>query len=463
MSNGSPRFSSLSLYCRNYVGIVRLGLPILVSQLGMIVVGFADNSMVGHYSTDALASASFVNNVFNIAILMCIGFTYGLTPLIGALFATHSNRQIGLTLRNGIRLNLMFSLVVTAVMGVVYLNLSRLGQPEHLLPLIRPYFLIYLAGVVPVAIFQTFAQWAYAVNSTKMPMWIVLIANVVNILGNYLLIYGHLGLPELGLTGAGISTLIARLICPLAIFAVFMRVGRYRPYHAGFFNAATDRALIRKIFRTSIPISLQMGLETGAFSVAAMMAGWIGHIELASFQIIVIVGSLGFCIYYSIGAAVSVLVANASGTGNRRGMRQMAFAGYHIILFLACASSSVFLLFGRSLISVFTEDPEVVAMTMTLLLPLVIYQICDATQICFSSSLRGTGNVMPMLWIAFVSYAVVGIPTTYLFGFTFNWHLFGIVLSFSVSLFVAAVMFLYFFIKTTSKSLQDHGIDQTSV
>lgn len=439
-------------YIANYLSIIRLGLPILVGQLGMIVVGFADNSMVGHYSTDALASASFVNNVFNIAILMCIGFSYGLTPLIGALFATKSNRQIGITLRNGLYLNLLFSLLVTVVMTALYFNLSWLGQPPHLMPLIRPYFLIYLAGIIPVSLFQTFSQWAYVVNSTKMPMWIVLTANAVNILGNYLLIYGHCGLPELGLVGAGISTLISRLICPVIIFIIFLRSRRYRPYHEGFFIAAADRTLLKRIFRTSIPVSLQMGLETGAFSVAAIMAGWLGHIELASFQIIVIVGSLGFCIYYSVGAAVSVLVANASGARQRHKMRQVAFAGYHVTLFLAICSSSVFFIFGGSLISVFTEDPRVVEMTLTLLLPLIVYQICDATQICFSSALRGTGNVMPMLWVAFLSYAVIGVPSTYLFGFSFGWHLFGIVLSFSVSLFLAATMFLLFFLKTTSRS-----------
>lgn len=183
----------LRKYTSNYRSIVRLGLPILVGQLGMIVVGFADNIMVGRYSTDALASASFVNNLFNVAIFCCIGFTYGLTPLAGSLFGRKQFKEIGAVMRSGLWLNIAFSLLVMAVMTAIYLNIDRLGQPEHLLPLIRPYFLIYLAGMLPVTVFNVFAQWSYGINNTRLPMWIILAANAVNVIGNYALIYGHFG------------------------------------------------------------------------------------------------------------------------------------------------------------------------------------------------------------------------------------------------------------------------------
>ncbi|MDE7394225.1 MAG: polysaccharide biosynthesis C-terminal domain-containing protein, partial [Muribaculaceae bacterium] len=220
----------MSRYLADYRRIIALGCPILVSQLGMIVVGFADNSMVGHYSTDALSAASFVNNVFNLAVLGCLGFTYGLTPLIGALFTKADNHGIGTMLRDGLRLNVIYALLLTAAMAVVYAFLPKLGQPEHLLPLIRPYFLLYLAGVLPIAIFNVFAQAAYALNSTKMPMWIILASNCINIFGNWVLIYGNLGVPEMGLTGAGVSTLVARWLCPVIIYLVFMRGVRYSGY-----------------------------------------------------------------------------------------------------------------------------------------------------------------------------------------------------------------------------------------
>ena len=186
-----------------YGSIIRLGIPILIGQLGMIVVAFADNIMVGRYSTEALASASFVNNVFNVANFACMGFTYGLTPLIGALFTQKRFDTIGAMIRTGVWLNIAFTLLVTAVMTLVWLNLDRMGQPEELLPLIRPYYLIVLAGLLPISLFNVFAQWLFAINRTRLPMWIVLGANAVNIIGNYVFIYGNWGMPELRTYGGG--------------------------------------------------------------------------------------------------------------------------------------------------------------------------------------------------------------------------------------------------------------------
>ncbi len=436
----------------NYATILRLGAPILVGQLGMIVVGFADNIMLGRYSTSALASASLVNNLFNTAIFACLGFSYGLTPILGALFSQGAQAKIGRMLRNGVLINVLFALLVTLVMGVIYLNLDRMGQPRELMPQIRPYYLIYLSGVVAISLFNVFAQWAYSINHTQMPMWIILAANAINVLGNYVLIYGHWGAPELGIVGAGLSTLIARWICPVAIMVIFFSLKRFRGYSLGFREGRQRLRYWGVINRTSWPVSLQMIFESGSFTVAAVMAGWLGAYELASFQIIVVVGSLGFCVYYSMGTAVSVRVANAAGLGDTRGMRSVAWAGYHIMLTLATMASLAFVFAGDMMVRAFTEDPIVISMTVSLIVPLVLYQLGDATQITFANALRGTSHVTPMMWIAAISYVVIGVPATYLLGITLGMGIYGIVLSFSASLFFAAGMFLYFFIRTTKLS-----------
>lgn len=439
----------LRKYKDNYISIIRLGLPILIGQLGMIIVGFADNIMVGQYSTEALASASFVNNIFNVAILACIGFTYGLTPLIGALFSQKRYDNIGAILRNGLFLNTAFSLIILGIMTILYFNVDRMGQPEELLPLIRPYYLLYLAGLIPISVFNVFAQWAYAINRTKMPMWIILIANITNVIGNYMLIYGVWGCPELGLTGAGISTLFSRVLSMVCILAVFFGFKEYRKYREGFTQNHISKLHLAQINRTSWPVALQMAFETGAFSLSAIMAGWLGKIPLASFQVMLIVGTLGFCIYYSFAASVSVLVSNAAGLNDNAKIRRISFAGFHILLAIATISSLVFIIFGETLIRAFTDDTAVIITSLSLIFPLVLYQYGDATQINFANALRGTSNVMPMLWIAFVSYIVVGLPSTYLLAFTFEMGLYGIFLSFSVSLFLAATLFIYFFMRTT--------------
>ncbi|MDE6196286.1 MAG: MATE family efflux transporter [Muribaculaceae bacterium] len=442
---------TIKKYFPYYKSIALLALPLLLGQFGNIAVSFADNIMVGHYSTDALASASFVNNFFNIAIFACVGFTYGLTPLIGAVFARGDNDRIGRMVRVGLRVNIAFTLIVTALMTAMYFNIHRLGQPEHLLPLIRPYYLIVLAGMLPVCVFNVLAQWSFAIGNTGLPTWIVLAANGINIIGNYILIYGNFGMPELGLIGAGISTFTARILCAAAMLYVFFRCRLGAPYRHGYTHGRRVAGLPGEIVRTGFPVSMQMTFETASFSGAAVMAGWLGANELAAFQIVVISGMFGFCLYYSIGAALAIPVSHAAGAGDYTGMRRSAWAGYHIILATMTAVICLFIFCGHTIMGIFSDDSAVIALAVTLLVPMALYQAGDATQITFANALRGTSHVMPMLYIAFVSYIIVGLPVTYLLAFPCGLGLYGIVLSFSVCLMLAAVLFLIFFLRATRR------------
>ncbi|MDE7411686.1 MAG: MATE family efflux transporter [Paramuribaculum sp.] len=429
--------------------ILRLGTPILIGQIGTIAVGFADTAMVGHYHTDALASASFVNNFFNLVILSAMGFSFGITPLVGALYPQNKLSGIGSLMRSALAANVMFGLLVIVLMTIAYCCIGYMNQPPELLPLIRSYFLIYLLGIIPVVIFNAFSQWAYAIGRTGMPMWIILSGNIVNILGNYLLIEGHLGCPELGLNGAGIATLIARSLCAIAIAGIFFLKKEYRVYRHGFTDAYVNRKSLGLVWRTSLPVAVQMAFEAGAFSFAGVVAGWFGTVELAAYQVIVILGTLGFCTYYCMGSATSIVVANANGLNDCAMMRRGAFAGFKVLLCMATLSSLLFIFAGQYLLMLFTSDQRVTAMALSVLVPLVLYQYADATQINFAGALRGSSHVMPMLWIAIVSYGIIGVPATYLMAVTFNGGIYGIVLSFSVSLLCAASLFLYTFMKVT--------------
>lgn len=435
-----------------YRTIGKLALPLLLGQFGNIAVGFADNIMVGHYSTDALASASFVNNVFNIAIFSCVGFTYGLTPLVGALYSQKRPEAIGRMMRDGVKVNTIFTILVSMLMLGLYFNLEHLGQPEHLLPIIKPYYLIVLCGMLPVMLFNVLAQWSYAINNTGIPTWIVLSANVLNVIGNYSLIYGNFGLPEMGLFGAGISTLVARIITALAMCWVFFGTRLGKPYMEGFYRGKSVEGQSRHIAHTGFPVGMQMCFETAAFSGAAVMSGWLGRDPLAAFQIVTVSGMLGFCIYYSIGAATAIPLSHAAGQGDVPGMRKVAWTGYRITLAAMAIVITLFLTCGEAIMSVFSDDPKVLSLAFTLLGPMAIYQFGDASQIAFANAMRGTSRVTPMLFIAFFSYIIIGLPVTYLFAFPLGMGLYGIVLSFSVSLIIAGAFYLYYFMKATRKN-----------
>jgi MATE family multidrug resistance protein len=331
----------------------------------------------------------------------------------------------------------------------MYLNIDRLGQPVELLPYIKPYFILALLGLLPMTIFNVLAQCSYGMKASTMPMCIILIANVLNVVGNFMLIYGHFGAPELGLFGAGISTLFSRIFTAICICLIFIYSKQFREISHYIRQSSWNFIEQKLIFTKSLPISLQMLFETAAFSCAAIFAGWMGKIELAAFQVMMSVGTLGFCFYYSLGSATSVLVANAAGRNDMHAMRRIGFAGYHLTLILCLLASAAFVLLGRNLVGLFTPDSEVITMCLTLILPLICYQLGDATQVNFANALRGTASVMPMLWIAFFSYIIVGLPASYIITFTFDGGIIGLFYSFSVSLFLAGILFFSFFLNYT--------------
>ena len=436
---------NIANYTLHYKALWKLGLPIIIGQIGMIVLGFADTLMIGHYGTSELAAASFVNNLFNLAIIFSTGFSYGLTPIVGSLFGNGCKKGIGRVLKNSLFANGVMGIGLTALMTLLYFNLHRLGQPEELLPLIRPYYLILLVSLVFILLFNAFKQFADGITDTQTAMWLLLIGNATNIVGNWLLIYGHFGLPEMGLAGAGTATLFSRILMLALFWFLFLKAKRYNIYKEGFKAARINRTDFGKLNKYGWPVGLQMGMETASFSLSTVMVGWLGTIALAAHQVMLTVGQLGFMMYYGMAAAVAVRVSNYQGQGDLYGIRRSANAGFHLILLMAvCVSIPLFLL--RDEIGYwFTDDVEVAQSVAWLILPFIIYQLGDGLQCNFSNALRGIADVKPVMYIAFIAYFLISLPSGYLFGFVFDWGLTGIWMSFPLGLTSAGLMFYFRF------------------
>lgn len=427
-------------YKEHYKGLIHLGVPIVIGQIGIVVVGLADNMMVGRFDTLHLAAASFVNSAFNIPILFGLGFSYGLTPLVGQLFGRHDKFQVGQLLRNSLLVNLCMGILLTLVMTLVWFNLDSMGQPEELLPLIRPYFLLQLASLVFVMLFNSFKQFADGITDTKTPMYIMILANVLNIIGNYILIYGKLGLPALGVVGAGISTLTSRIFMFTAFAWLFYHSIHYRKYLVGYKRSRYNATDILSLNKMGWMVGLQMGLETALFSVTGIMIGWLGSIALAAHQVMVSFSTLGFMIYYGVGAAISVRVSNYFGRRDLLNVRRATMAGFHLILCLAIIASTVFF-FSKDLIGyLFTTSGEVISMVSTLVVILIAYQFGDALQITYANSLRGIGDVVSMAVISFVGYFLIAMPICYICGFILNWGIQGIWIGYPVGLTLTGIM-----------------------
>lgn len=440
-------------YRDHYKALLFLGLPIVIGQIGVIVLGFADTLMIGHHSTVELGAASFVNNVFNLVIIFSTGFSYGLTPIVGALYGTHKFAPAGQALRCSLLANLLVAIVLTVAMSILFFNLENLGQPEELIPLMKPYYLVLLASLVFVMLFNGFKQFTDGITDTKTAMWLLLGGNVLNIIGNYLLIYGKFGLPELGLLGAGISTLFSRIMMVVVFTIIFLRSPRFLRYKVGFFRMGWSRPVFRRLNGLGWPVAFQMGMETASFSLSAIMIGWLGTIALASHQVMLAISQFTFMMYYGMGAALAVRVSNFKGQGDIINVRRSTYAGFHIMMAFALVLSSIVFLCRNHLGGWFTDSPEVATMVTSLMIPFLLYQFGDGLQITFANALRGISDVKPMMVIAFISYFLISLPVGYLCGFVLDWGIVGVWMAFPFGLTSAGIMlWLRFHYKTKALS-----------
>ena len=428
------------IYKNHYKALFLLGLPIVIGQVGVIVLGFADTLMIGHHSTNELGAASFVNNMFTLAIIFSTGFSYGLTPIVGGFYGVRKFAAAGQALRCSLLANLLVGILLTGIMAILYLNVERLGQPEELLSLIKPYYLILLASLIFVLLFNGFKQFADGITDTKTAMWILLGGNVLNIVGNYILINGKLGFPELGLLGAGISTLFSRIVMVLVFVLVFFSSRRFLRYKLGFIRLGWSRALFRQLNALGWPVAFQMGMETASFSLSTVMVGWLGTIALASHQVMLTISQFTFMMFYGMGAAVAVRVSNFKGQNDIVNVRRTAYAGAHIILAMGIVLLSIVFFFRYQVGGWFTDNTEVSAMVVVLMVPFLAYQFGDGMQINFANALRGISDVKPMMLIAFIAYFIISLPAGYFFGFVMGWGLFGVWMAFPFGLSSAAVM-----------------------
>lgn len=430
-----------NIFWPHYKALFKLGAPIVIGQIGMIVFGLADTLMIGHHTTTELGAASFVNNIFNFVIIFSMGFSYGLTPIVGSLFGSQQYDKAGHAFRASLFANLLVTIIVVAVMELIYLNINRLGQPVELLPLIKPYYILMIIALVFKNIFFVFKQFADSITETKIGMWILLGANLLNIIGSYVLIYGKFGFPEWGLFGAGISTLFSNIVMLLVFIWVFIVGKRFAIYKFGFYYSKCSMDLFHRLNILGWPIALQLGMETASFSLAAMMAGWLGTAALASHQIMCSVSTVNFMVFYGIGSAVSIRISNFCGQHDVINIKRTSSSGFHLILVAGVLMSSLIFIFRNDLGGWFTDNAEVSAMVASLVVPFLFYQFGDGLQINYANALRGISDVKVMMGIAFVAYFVIALPAGYFFGFILKWGIVGIWMTFPLGLTSAGIMY----------------------
>ena len=435
----------------HYQELLAIGIPVIIGQLGTIVLGFADTLMIGHHSTQELAAAGLVNNIYALVLISYMGFSYGLTPIIGRLYGMEHTDEIGQKVRNSLFANMVVGCIFTLAMVILYFNLSRIGQPEELLTLIRPYFIVNLISVLFVGVFNTMKQFLDGIGHTKVAMWVMIMGNVVNILGNWMLIYGVGPFPELGLLGAGLSTMGSRILMAAAMVAMVLGKKKFQQYRKDIIHSHVNKADFKEMNRLGWPVALQLAMESAAFTLSCVMVGWLGTIPLASHQVMITISQLFYLVLSGMASAMAIRVSHFVGQKDYQAVRRNAYDGWRLALLFSTLMGIPVFLFRHQIGGLFTDNVEVQQNVAVLIILMMVYQFGDGLQYTFANALRGIACVKPMVTYAFIAYFIISLPMGYTLGFPCGLGILGIWIAFPFGLTAAGYLYWHRFVKEVKK------------
>lgn len=427
----------LPFYHRN----LKIAIPIIMSSMGTTFVQIIDTLMVGRLGTVELAAVAFSTSIFLLGSLFVSGLLMGGTPIIGQLYSRGENMQISRFFANMMYMAIYVSIVIGIVLYVVRFFMPYMGQDPEVVVFAKQYFLILILSLLPNSLFFVFKQWLEGLGNTAVAMTITLVSNVINIVFNYLLIYGKFGFPELGVVGAGIATLISRIMLVVLFVIYLCFVKRWRVYHQNIFSNLFSIKEQKELYKVGTPIAVHTLLEVSAFSLSGIMMGWIGATAMASHQICSNISMVAFTILLGIANATTIRVSHQFGARDFKSMKMAANASIHLCLLVTIVMGLLFVLLRYPVMHLFTEDEEVVKIGAQILIAVGIYQLFDGMQVVGAGILRGIKDVKITMYAAFVSYLVINLPLGYVLAFVCNWGPLGIWAGFIGGLSTAAFLF----------------------
>jgi len=431
-----------------------LAYPVMLSQLGHIMVGIVDSIMVGQLGATELAASSFANNFMGMFLMFGIGVTYGITPLVAQADGKKDFTKISRLLRHGIILSLVIGVVLVFFLFGLSEAFPYMSQPEEVVALGKPYFLIIASSLLPLLLFQGFRQFAEGMSVTKPIMYITIIANLINVVLNYFLIYGKFGFPELGLNGAGWATLVSRILMAIALFIFVKNYNKFKEFRSGFDLTAVKADFFRPMLKIGLPTGIQFVFEVGAFAMAAIMMGWLGTIPLAAHQIAISLVALSYMMASGISAASTVRVGNQLGMNDIPNLKRAGNTSFLMALIFMALCSLIYILFNGFFPTIYVDDPRVIAIASSLIIVAGLFQLSDGVQVVGLGCLRGMSDVKVPTVITLVSYWGLAIPSSYLFGFVFDLGPVGIWYGLLIGLTVAAITLYIRFKKLSSTDMQ---------
>lgn len=436
----------LSKYRSYILQITKLSLPIVIGQLGMVLMGMADVMMIGKLDATNLAAVGASNAIYFFVVILGIGTLTAISPLVAKAKGGGHTKDTHIYFRKGILASLVLSAVISMITFFLTINIEWFGQQPNVSLLVEPYLHIINTGTVFMLWFFAVKQFSDGIGLTKPSAVITIIALLLNVLLNWVFIFGHWGFDAMGLNGAGYATTISKIFMAVSMTVFVLTNKIYKPYLVSK-AAVAFKGHLKEIFKVGLPSGFQYFFEVAAFAGAAIIIGWYGEFELAAHNIAINIASVTYMIATGISAAGSILVGDAIGRKNKHDLNLAGRAALIMGAVFMGICALIFLVGKSYIVGMYTSDAIVSDMAMNLLMIAALFQLSDGIQCVGVGVLRGLSDTKVPTIIVVIAYWVIGIPVGMWLGSAFNLTLYGIWFGLSVGLTFSALMLTLRFLK----------------
>ena len=428
------------MYLSHIKQTARMSVPMMVAQVGHLAMSVVDNLMVGRVGTEALAAAAIGHGIFMLIMVPGIGVTMAITPLTAMAHGRGDLRECGHILRQGMMLNLACGVLLCAVAWVAADGVVLLNQPPEVVGPAILYLKTLALSLLPMMVFQSFRQFAEGVSILKPAMVITLVANVVNFLTNWIFVFGNLGAPALGLTGAGLATLASRIFMALVLGAYVLYSPAMKHFGPELRLRSLNLPLIWRLLKIGVPGACQYFFEVSAFSASAVIVGWMGTVPLAAHQVALNLASISFMGALGISAVSTIRVGNAVGRESVADVRAAGFSAVILVAAFMSFTGIVFILGRFFFPALYVDDAQVIRIASFLLIITAVFQISDGVQAVGLGMLRGIPDMKIPTLMTLTAYWVVGLPSGYALAFWGNLGIYGVWYGLTLGLSASAVL-----------------------
>ena len=454
---------NISQYTSEFKYNWKLAAPVMLGMLGHTLVTFVDNIMVGQIGTAELAAVSLGNSFMFIAMSIGIGFSTAITPLIAQADSSDNLKQARATYKSGLFLCTVLGVILFLGVYCSKPLFSLMKQPKEVVELAIPYLDLVAFSLIPLVIFQAIKQLSDGMSMTRYPMYATLIANIINVILNYVLIFGKFGFPEMGIVGAAYGTLVSRVIMVVYLALLLRCKERSAQIVKNIKFFVLDLSMIKRIINLGSLSALQMFFEVAIFTSAVWLSGLLGKNPQAANQIALNLSSMTFMVAMGLSVVAMIRVGNQKGLQDYKELRRIAFSIFLLGVLLAIFFALLFFIFHKSLPNIYvnlndannySDTIEVTTIASNLLLAAAFFQISDSIQVVFLGALRGLQDVKIPTILTFISYWVIGFPVSYFLGTAEMYGSFGIWLGLLAGLTTASILLFIRFNSLTLKLIK---------